>query len=223
MTQTLNMAELLQRALESERLETHSSLPGIVRSYDASTQTAEIELALTRPIPAPDETEEEDTFETLPVLPSVPVAWPRAGGFYVHWPLEAGDSVGVVFSELDMNSWRNTGDVSDPVVSLRHALSGAWAVPGLYPRTNPNPDADGGEGRIGREGGPRIEFKASPTDEIHVGGALALAIQSEVAAEFAKIIAAFGSANAPAGGGAVTYGSPYTTDASAGTTVTRGS
>ena len=222
MTQTLNTAEMLVRALQAQRLEIHTGLPGIVRSYDSSAQTAEIELALTRPLPARDEEDGEDTFETLPILPSVPVFWPRAGGFYLHWPLAAGDSGFVMFSELDMNSWRNTGDVSDPGVGLRHGLSGGVFMPGVFPRTSPNAFASGLHGRIGEEGGSFIEFR-SDTDQIHAAGTSALALQTQMATELAKIIAALGSATAPSGGGPVTYSPPYTTDASIGTTKLKGS
>ena len=160
MTTPVSTAELLRKALDAHSLDIHTALPGIVRSYDAANQTAEIELALTRNVPAVEEDEAADTFETLPILPSVPVVFPRAGGFYLHFPLAVGDSVLVVFSEQDMNSWRNSAALSDPSVGLRHGLSGGVAIPGLYPRTNPNPDASASSGTIGTEGGVAIELRS---------------------------------------------------------------
>lgn len=175
MTQAMNMAEALRRIVESQSVEMHVALPGIVKSYDASTQTADIELALTRPLPSPDEEENEDEYEALPILPSVPVAWPRAGGFYLHFPMTEGDSVLVVFNELDINSWRNSGSVSDPAVSTRHALSGAVAVPGLYPRTNTNPSADGSNATLGAEGGLTVTLTSGEMQVDGSGDAAALA------------------------------------------------
>lgn len=170
----VRQVETLRRVLESQARDLHVAMPGIVNSYDAASQTAEIQPAVRNVILARDEDEDEDTPVDLPILPSVPVCWPRAGSFYLHFPLSAGDSVLVIFSELDINAWRNSGDVSDPGLALRHMLSGAIAVPGLYPRTNPNGDADGTHGRIGYEGGASIEFRSGGA-EIHAGGTKALA------------------------------------------------
>lgn len=175
MTQPLSMAELLRRVVESQRSDLHTALPGIVRSYDASSQTAEVELALTRPLPAEDENDEEDTFETLPVLPSVPVAWPRGGGFYFHCPLTDGDSVLVVFCESDTNAWRNSGGVSDPSVTLRHTLSGPVAIPGLYPRNDTLADADGSNATFGSDGGLKVTVTSSALEVDGNSDAAALA------------------------------------------------
>lgn len=179
-------ADMLRRVLESAATDLHVALPGIVRSYDAATQTADVEPAVRRVIAAVDEDDEEDRVERLPILPSVPVAWPRAGGHFLHWPMEAGDSVLLVFSEQDMNAWRSSGEVADPGVGGRHGLSGAVAIPGLYPRANALEDASSSEGRVGREGGPWIGF---PGSTIEVGGADALALSGNLAEHLSAIAA----------------------------------
>ena len=204
MTVPLQMAEALRRILDSQAAETHTALPGIVRSYDASKQTADIEPALLRPLPALDE-DSEDPRERLPIIPSVPIAWPRAGGFFLHFPLAPGDSVLLVFSELDMNAWRQSGAVSDPGMGQRHGLSGAVAIPGLYPRPNPIGSASGSYGRIGEDGGAFVEFRPG---EIRAGGSAAVAMAAAVNAELTKIGATLASLTG--GGDAVPeFTAPY--------------
>lgn len=194
-------AEVLRRVLESERLDLHTALPGIVRSYDAEAQTADIRLAVRRVIPVGDEDEEDQT-EAYPILPSVPVLMPRGGGYYVALPVEVGDTVLVVFCEADLNRWRETGAVSDPGLSTRHGLSGAVAIPGLHHQGNPL--ADAGEGlRLGRDGGARIEIRPA---EIRAGGTEALALAADVRTHLQAIATALAALETAA---ATTNPSPY--------------
>lgn len=211
----------LRAILESFSLDLHVALPGRVRSYDSSNQTAEIELGLQRVLSAPEPDEDPDTTESLPILPNVPVIWPSCNGFFLHFPLSEGDTVQVVFNELDLNAWREgDGGPVDPGVALRHALSGAVAYPGLRTRGNPNGDADGTHGRVGRAGGPYVEFQPS---EIHVGGSEQLVTAAELQAHLIAIDAAIDVVAAAAG-----TASPYNHTVTLGTndyrtTTTKGS
>lgn len=166
---SLSLSEVMRRVLASREADAHNSLPGIIRTYDAGNQTAEIEIALTNPVESASD-EIEDARETYPVLVSVPVAFPRAGAFFLHWPLTRGDSVLLVFNDLDPGAWRQSGSVSDPGTPTRNSLSYACAIPGYYPRNNPMPHADSTHGRIGK-GAVFIEFRDA---EIRVGGAESL-------------------------------------------------
>ena len=198
--------EVLRRVLEAHASDLHTGVPGRVRSYDRDTQTAEIEVLVRRVLPAGDD-DDPDTIEDYPILPSVPVLWPRGGGYFLHAPLAAGDHVYVLFAECDLNAYRTTGQVSDPGVGTRHGLSGAVAVPGMFWRGDPLTDVSSVEAgmRLGLEGGPRIEIKV---DAIEAGGNQALAKSSPVDAVNQAIatdlaaIAAF--LNTTFGGGTIT-------------------
>lgn len=180
MPKQLTMAEALGSILESFRSDLHVALPGIVRSYDSSTQTADIEPAVQRVIPSGDPEDEEDTPERLPVIPSVPIAWPRAGAFFLHFPLAAGDTVLLVFSESDLNEWRaGSGEVVDPALAGRHGLSGAVAIPGLSTRGNLIEDA-GSNPRIGNDGDVYLEFPGDGTVQVGPSAADAAALASAV-------------------------------------------
>ena len=173
MTRRLTTAETLARILDSFAQDLHVALPGVVRSYDAETQTADVRLGLQRVLQAEDEDQDEDLTENLPILPSVPVVFPRGGGYFLSFPLAAGDGVLVVFNELDINAWRDSsGEAVDPGVGLRHGLSGAVAVPGMFTRGDALASASGVYARLGRDAGPFIDLRG---DEIWAGGSLSLA------------------------------------------------
>jgi len=121
-------AETLRRVLDARLTDLHTALPGRVRSYDAATQTADIEPMIKRGVPTGGE-EDEVVLEALPVLPSVPVLFPSGGQCFVTFPLAVGDPVLIVFSERDTSHYRATGAVADPGVPTMHGLSGAVAIP----------------------------------------------------------------------------------------------
>lgn len=128
MAERITPAETLRRVLDARLMDLHTALPGRVQSYDAATQTADIEPMIKRGVPTGGE-EDEVALETLPVLPSVPILFPSGGQCFVTFPLAVGDPVLIVFCERDTSQFRGTGAVSDPGVPTMHGLSGAVAIP----------------------------------------------------------------------------------------------
>ncbi len=226
MTRRLTTAETLSRILDSFAQDLHVALPGVVRSYDAASQTAEIRLGLQRVLTAEDEDQDEDTTENLPILQSVPVCFPRGGGYFLSFPLAVGDGVLVVFNELDINAWRDSsGDAVDPGVGLRHGLSGAVAVPGMFTRADALSSASGAYARFGRDGGPFLDARDA---ELWVGGSSDLALAGNLGQHLAAIAADLAAINAAIPGGVSVPALQYikaTLDASnpIPTTVTKGS
>ncbi len=96
----------------------HTALPGICLSYDVTTQTATVQLAV------------QLRGETVPALADVPVVHPGGAAAFLHIPLATNDTVLVVFSEEDFGPWLVSGSVSAPAVLARHGLH-AVAIPGL--------------------------------------------------------------------------------------------
>lgn len=123
----------LKTVLEARLASVHVSLPGIVVSYDRAKQTADVQPAVNKLVPSAED-EELDISKRYPVIPAVPVCWPRGGGFFVAADLEPGDAVTLLFSEADYSGWRNSGTVSDPEDKRMHHLSHAIAIPGLFER-----------------------------------------------------------------------------------------
>jgi Phage protein Gp138 N-terminal domain len=147
--------------------------PARVVSYDAAKQTATIEPMVKRVSHGPDD---ERIVDTLPVLPDVPVEWPRGGGYFLSMPLEAGDGGALWFPDTDIGAWRETGQVVDPGDERLHALGGAVFRPGLETVARALMDASAGHLVIGKDGGPAIHVDASTVQLGAAGGSpLALA------------------------------------------------
>jgi hypothetical protein len=102
-------------------------LPGKVLSYDAAKQVADVQ-------PEPATRDEDGNQVNHPVLPDVPVVWPRGGGASLTFPLQPGDRVTLLPSAVCLDAWQKAGDVTAPAEDRRGGLSGMVALPGLYPR-----------------------------------------------------------------------------------------
>lgn len=132
-----SVAELLQALREAHSNDIHTSTVCRVEKYDAIKQVVDCVPVIRRPLENSDGDVEH---EEICVLPNVPVAWPRAGGFFLHMPLAVGDHVLVVFTHDNIAGWRQTGSVSDPGDRRRHSLASCVAIPGVAPMLEPLTD-----------------------------------------------------------------------------------
>ena len=127
MTIQRSWPEILEEHFRTSMENVHVSLPGIVQSYDAASQTANVLPAVKRPLLASDGSVGD--FESHPVVPNVPVAFPRSASFGAHWPLAAGDAVWLVFSELSAAEFLETGNESEPFDVGTHGIGSCIAIP----------------------------------------------------------------------------------------------
>lgn len=118
-------AEVITAALDSRLLSLHTSMPGVVVSYNPLLQTADVQPAIKRAVPLNDGTYDH---EELPVVHNVPMEWPGGGGFAMVFPILPGDNVWLIFSEAATAKWRSTGQISEPGDLRRHDLSYAMAL-----------------------------------------------------------------------------------------------
>jgi hypothetical protein len=176
-----NLAELLRVAMENRLLEVHTSLPGRVEKINASTQTVDVKPLIKRRYADPDGTEVD---ESLPVIPRVPLAFPRAGNFKITWPIRKGDLVDLVFTETSRDNFKaGDGGEVDPDDFRRFDLSDAVAYPGGHPESKALTDFSPDHIEIGTDGGVIVSIHS---DEIHLGSRQAsdaLALASKVKSE----------------------------------------
>lgn len=127
---TPSFAESIRQAVAKAVLALHTAMPGRVVSYDAATQTADVQPLLKWAQFLPGRVRE---VADLPVLPDVLVCFPRAGSLGIHLPLAAGDLVLLVFCSRSLTSWRGQssgGTVTDPArVFTPTPLEAAVALP----------------------------------------------------------------------------------------------
>lgn len=198
-----DLTEVLEAVLEARLADVHTAIPGKIKSYDAATQTAEVVVQIRAQTPKEDGSLAS---EEAPVIPNVPVQWPRGGGYALHFPLAAGDFVLLVFSEAAMGHWRETGQLADPGDLRRHSLAYPFAIPGVAPNAGPLGDAPADQGVINvpdgkalRVGGPDADF---------------VALKGKVESELDKIAQAF--ATFIPGSGGASFPNAYTGNADVG-------
>lgn len=157
------LEQALLEAMDSRFRDLHTCMPGRVESYDAAKQTATVQPMIKR-VDVSDAGAQ--VVSSYPTLANVPVAWPRFGGFYIHGPLASGDFVLLTFTESAIDPFRARGTETHPGDLRRHTMTGAVAIPGLYPRSRALPTA-GDDLVIGLESGGEIRLKAD--GEVHLG------------------------------------------------------
>jgi len=122
--------DVIRAWIEQYLSELHTSFPGRIESYDAATQTANVQPLIRHPVLQPDGSY---AYEDLPVLPSIPVMFPRSEGWFVACRLGPGDTVLVVCCETAIGHWRDgDGAAQYPGDLRRHHIAHAVAIPGLF-------------------------------------------------------------------------------------------
>lgn len=179
---TPSMEELHIESARAATAKVHTCLPGIVVSYDATTQSATVQPAVRGKYRAPG-TGELVSYQ-MPVIANVPVAFPSAAGISITWPLAAGDPVTLVFAERSIDEWKTVGGNDATARDVRrHDLSDAIAIPGGRPFSDAVP-----------AGGIDATALVMRADLIKLGSSAAsvfVALSSLVDARIAAIVAAY--------------------------------
>lgn len=104
------------------------AIPGIVESFDAARQTVSVQPALTENIQIGEEAAKATA---LPILTDIPIYFPRAGGYSITLPVKKGDECLLVFADMCIDGWWQSGGVQDQMETRRHDLSDAFALIGF--------------------------------------------------------------------------------------------
>jgi hypothetical protein len=202
---TPSLPHLLTHTVESKLIDTHVAMIARVERYDAEKQVVDVQPQLKRRVLAlhsgesPGD-EERTVAESLPVLCNVPVLFPRAGGFFISFPIQRGDCVQLLFNDWPIDGWRHGDDPGDSMLPAEnHGLHGAVAIPGIYPAAQAlsTKDADQNALVIGKENGAQIHLTSS---DIALGDATAkdtVALASKVISELQRIVTALNSHTHP--------------------------
>ena len=131
----MNFAELIKSevapvkaAVDSMSSRIRVAMPGIIKSFDVKTQTASVQPALRERINLKGVLSWVD----LPLLPDVPVILFRAKDYVLTFPISEGDECLLVFGDMCIDAWWQSGDVQNQVEKRRHDLSDAFAIVGLW-------------------------------------------------------------------------------------------
>ena len=185
---SLSFAELIKRAVENRLLDVHTAIVARVESYNSKEQTVDVRPQLKHALEGKDG---ELVFEKLPIIADVPVLFPRAGGFFISFPIQEGDFVQLFFNESPISDWWNQEETN--IETTRHSLGGAVAIPGVYPKEDSLAEVSTENMVLGKEEGTQIHLLK---DEIRLGdkdSEEALAFAEPVLEAFKSIINKFNS------------------------------
>jgi Phage protein Gp138 N-terminal domain len=121
--------EVLRSALDTKQADIWTSLPGIIQSFDPVKMIATVQPSIQGLHTGPDQ---KQRWVTLPILPDVPVHFPRGGGYTLTFPIKAGDECLVVFSSRCIDSWWDQGGVQPQRELRMHDLSDGFALVGPF-------------------------------------------------------------------------------------------
>jgi hypothetical protein len=123
--------------IETRLRDLHTSMPGVVVSFSAAKQTAVVQPAIKRifVVRNPGGTPTISQVN-LPLCVDVPVKFPGGGGFFLTFPVQAGDECILHFSERAIDFWFQNGGQQLPSEYRLHDFSDAIADVGLTSQPN---------------------------------------------------------------------------------------
>ena len=101
-------------------------IPAVVQSYNPSNNTIECQPTIRERIIKENN---EIQYINLPLLINVPVVFPSSINCAVKFPINRGDEVLVLFSDLSIDNFWEKGGVQNPIEQRRHDLSDGMAIP----------------------------------------------------------------------------------------------
>jgi hypothetical protein len=138
-----DFTEMMRKMMDSFGFGLRVCVPGIVESFDRTKQTVVVKVAIKERIL--NVINGDKRWEEIPPLLDVPIVVPRAGGYGVFPSVKKGDECLVVFGDMCMDAWWQSGGVQNQVEKRRHDLSDGFAILGCWsqPRVIPNYPTDG--------------------------------------------------------------------------------
>jgi hypothetical protein len=184
---TPSLAELLAIHADTIRRSMHVMLPGRIEKYDAAQQRADVKPLIQDRLAARDGSE---ILEEFPVIPSVPVVFPRAGGFFITLPVARGDLVTLIFADRSLDNFKSSrGQVTDPDDFRTHDLSDAIAFVGFYPFGRSLSDSGVSSNLvIGKESGAQVHVKPDEVDLYEENAADFVALDAKTRAQIDTVI-----------------------------------
>ena len=184
-SRTPELQEVLRVAVEYYTRDINVALPGRIDNWDPVKQLADVKPLVQRLVADADG---EETAEILPVIPGVPVVFPRAGGFYASLPVKKGDFCLLVFCNFPIDVFKSgNGDDASPNDFSTHELTDAVALMGFSPVAQAIKDVDPDNMVMGKEKGVQVHIAS---DKIELGqkeAAEQLSVDSKVQNELNRL------------------------------------
>lgn len=187
-TRTPQLADIIRQAIEDRLVDVHTMLPGRIDSYDATTQKADVEPLIARL----QSTVDGDIAEDLPIIPGVPVVFPRTQAFKLTMPVQEGDRCMLVFCESSTEGYQvgqgRQGTSSaikqtDPDTFARHNLTDPVALLGWYNDAEALSSTDQDGMQLGETSGAIVHIGNDLVELYEKGAADFVALAAQVKTE----------------------------------------
>lgn len=109
MQRQITLEQILDATIEAYNRGVYRVMPGAVVSYNATTQQAYVQPMTNDVRLSVGDGTNRPYGETWPVMPDVPVLWPRFGPFMLCGPLAQGNSVLLLAFDRDPHPWLQQG------------------------------------------------------------------------------------------------------------------
>jgi hypothetical protein len=106
-----------------------TALPAQVTAFNPASCTVDVQQVIQEPQTDPTGAQ---SWVTMTVFPSVPIIFPRGGGYSLTFPIAVGDEGLLVFSSRCIDAWWYLSGVQPQTDLRRHDLSDAFFLPGPY-------------------------------------------------------------------------------------------
>jgi len=155
--------EVFRKMMDALSSRIRVASPGIIQSFNANKQTVEVRIAIQEKITINGEVSDI----TIPKLVDVPIFMPRAGGFALTLPVQAGDECLVIFSDCCYDAWYQSGDIQKQIDHRRHDLSDGFALLGIWSQPHVISDYDTSSAFLRNEAGSvKVKVSANEIDLI---------------------------------------------------------
>jgi phage baseplate assembly protein gpV len=119
--------ETLRAHFEGHQASLWTALPGIIESVDLGAVTVSVQPSIQCQVSNPDGSK---VWTNLPIIPDVPIFYPRGGGYTLTFPIKQGDECLLVFSSRCIDAWWQQGGVQKQLELRMHDLSDGFALVG---------------------------------------------------------------------------------------------
>lgn len=155
---TIRNTEILNIIIANKIADMHICMPAKILEYDYTKQKAKVQPLLNQKY-------NDGEVIKLPIIHNVPVIHPASGGASITFPVNADDTVLLVFSEKSLEEWLSNGEQVTPDDPRQNDLTDAIALLGLNPFSRTSPAANNTDLLIKYAGS---EVKLKPSSEIDV-------------------------------------------------------
>lgn len=128
MSNTPTLGELFSRTVSAALGGVNTAMPGRVVQFYPEERKVDVQPIIRKQMA-------DGTLLDYPVILGVPVEYPCSSSSLIYFPLNRGDSVLIVFSQVSTDNWlfSNTGKLVDPADNSRFNISDAFVIPGVSP------------------------------------------------------------------------------------------